>query len=178
MSRVGQNPVPVPSGVEVEISPGLVRAKGPLGTLEARFPTVIDVQNDDNVLLFTRPSESRENKAFHGLARTLVANAVEGVATGFSKALEIQGVGYRAQLQGETLVLQVGYSHPVEMPAPEGITYEVPSPTRIIVKGPSKELVGQIAANIRMVRPPEPYKGKGIRYEGEQVRRKVGKAAK
>jgi large subunit ribosomal protein L6 len=171
-------PVPVPQGVEVEISPGLVRAKGPLGTLEARFPPMIDVRNDSNVLHLERPTESREHKAFHGLARSLVANAVRGVAEGFVKTLEIQGVGYRAQLQESTLVLQVGYSHPVEMPAPEGITFEVPAPTRVVVKGASKELVGQTAANIRKVRPPEPYKGKGIRYEGEVVRRKVGKAAK
>jgi large subunit ribosomal protein L6 len=171
-------PVPVPQGVEVEIAPGVVRAKGPLGTLEARFPAVIDVRNEDNVLHLARRTESREDKAFHGLARTLVANVVNGVAEGFSRSLEIQGVGYRAQLQGTTLVLQVGYSHPVEMPAPEGITFEVPAPTRIVVKGASKELVGQTAANIRMVRPPEPYKGKGIRYEGETIRRKVGKAAK
>ena len=171
-------PVPVPSGVDIEIGRGLVRAKGPLGTLEARFPGVIDVRSEDDVLHLVRPSESREHKAFHGLARSLVANVVKGVSEGFSKTLEIQGVGYRAQLQGETLVLQVGYSHPVEVPAPEGISFEVPAPTRIVVKGPSKELVGQIAANIRMIRPPEPYKGKGIRYEGEAVRRKVGKAAK
>jgi large subunit ribosomal protein L6 len=170
--------VSLPSGVDVEISPGLVRAKGPLGTLEARFPGVIDVRKDDGVLTFVRPSESREHKAFHGLARSLVANIVHGVSEGFQKTLEIQGVGYRAQLQGTALVLQVGYSHPVEMEAPDGITFEVPAPTRVVVRGPSKELVGQIAANIRMVRPPEPYKGKGIRYEGEAIRRKVGKAAK
>ncbi len=171
-------PIPLPAGVDVEIGPGLVRAKGPLGMQEARFPAVIDVRNEDNVLHLTRPSEAREHKAFHGLARTLVANAVEGVSSGFAKALEIQGVGYRAQLQGSDLLLQVGYSHPVDVAAPDGITFEVPAPTRIVVKGASKELVGQIAANIRMIRPPEPYKGKGIRYEGEQVRRKVGKAAK
>jgi large subunit ribosomal protein L6 len=171
-------PVPVPDGVEIEITPGCVRAKGPLGTLEANFPAVIDVKTEDNTLHLVRPSESREHKAFHGLARSLVANVVHGVSSGFSKTLEIQGVGYRAQLQGETLVLQVGYSHPVEFPAPEGIEFEVPAPTRVVVKGPSKELVGQIAANVRKVRPPEPYKGKGIRYEGEVVRRKVGKAAK
>lgn len=171
-------PIAVPEGVQVEIAPGLVRAKGPLGTLEARFPEVIDVRNEENTLHVARRTEAREHKAFHGLARTLVANAVHGVSEGFSKSLEIQGVGYRAQLQGETLVLQVGYSHPVEMPPPEGITFEVPAPTKILVKGASKELVGQTAANIRKVRPPEPYKGKGIRYEGEAVRRKVGKAAK
>ena len=178
MSRVGQMPVPLPQGVEVEIGPGLVRAKGPLGTLEARFPAVIDVRNEDNVLVVGRRTESREHKAFHGLARSLVANVVRGVTEGFSKTLEIQGVGYRAQLQGDKLVLQVGYSHPVEVPAPDGISFEVPAPTRIVVKGASKELVGQTAANIRKLRPPEPYKGKGIRYEGEAVRRKVGKAAK
>ena len=178
MSRVGQAPIPLPAGVEVEIGPGLVRARGPLGTLEARFPPVIDVRNEENVLHLTRSTESREHKAFHGLARSLVANAVRGVAEGFSRTLEIQGVGYRAQLQGDKLVLQVGYSHPVEVQAPEGISFEVPAPTRIVVKGASKELVGQTAADIRMIRPPEPYKGKGIRYEGENVRRKVGKAAK
>ena len=178
MSRIGQMPVPVPDGVKVEISPGRVKASGPLGTLEANFPPVIDVQTEDNVLKLVRPSESREHKAFHGLARSLVANVVQGVSAGFSKSLEIQGVGYRAQLQGSTLVLAVGYSHPVEVPAPDGIEFEVPAATRIVVKGASKELVGQIAANIRKIRPPEPYKGKGIRYEGEAIRRKVGKAAK
>jgi large subunit ribosomal protein L6 len=171
-------PVPLPEGVDVEIAPGVVRAKGPLGTEEARFPAVIAVNRDDNVLHLKRPSDDREHKAFHGLARTLVANAVAGVSAGFAKSLEIQGVGYRAQLQDETLVLQVGYSHPVEVPAPRGITFEVPAPTRIVVKGSSKQLVGQTAANIRKIRPPEPYKGKGIRYEGEAIRRKVGKAAK
>jgi large subunit ribosomal protein L6 len=171
-------PVEVPSGVEIEIGPGVVRAKGGNGTLEAKFPAVIEVRREDDQLVLTRPSDAREHKAFHGLARALVANVVRGVSTGFERNLEIQGVGYRAQLQDTTLVLQVGYSHPVEMPAPEGITFEVPAPTRITVKGADKELVGQVAANIRKVRPPEPYKGKGIRYEGEQIRRKVGKAAK
>jgi large subunit ribosomal protein L6 len=178
MSRIGKTPVEVPSGVSVEITAGLVRAKGPLGTLEAKFPEVIECQQSEGVLVLTRPSDNREHKAFHGLARALVANVVRGVSTGFERALEIQGVGYRAQMQGSSLVLQVGYSHPVDVPAPEGITFEVPAPTRIVVKGASKELVGQTAANIRKIRPPEPYKGKGIRYEGEQVRRKVGKAAK
>jgi large subunit ribosomal protein L6 len=178
MSRIGKQPVPVPSGVDIEIQPGLVRAKGGNGTLEAKIPSVIEVKREDDQLVLTRPSDAREHKAFHGLARALVANIVHGVSTGFERGLEIQGVGYRAALQGKTLVLQVGYSHPVEMPAPEGITFEVPAPTKILVKGASKELVGQTAANIRKVRPPEPYKGKGIRYEGEQIRRKVGKAAK
>jgi large subunit ribosomal protein L6 len=178
VSRIGKAPVPVPSGVEIEIQPGLVRAKGSKGTLEAKFPPVIDVTREDDQLVFTRRSEQREHRAFHGLARALVANVVQGVSQGFEKNLEIQGVGYRAQLQGKTLVLQVGYSHPVEMDAPDGIEFEVPTPTKITVRGASKELVGQTAANIRKVRPPEPYKGKGIRYEGEQLRRKVGKAAK
>lgn len=178
MSRIGKQPVAVPAGVDIEIQPGLVRAKGGNGTLEARFPDVIAVTKDGDELVLTRPSDAREHKAFHGLARALVANIVHGVSAGFERSLEIQGVGYRASLQGKTLVLQVGYSHPVEMPAPEGITFEVPAPTKVVVKGASKELVGQTAANIRKVRPPEPYKGKGIRYEGEYLRRKVGKAAK
>jgi len=178
MSRIGKMPVEVPSGVSVEISAGLVRAKGPLGQLEAKFPDVITCKQEESVLLLERPSDQRDHKAFHGLARALVANVVQGVSSGFERGLEIQGVGYRAQLQGTTIVLQVGYSHPVEVEAPDGITFEVPAPTKIVVKGASKELVGQTAANIRKIRPPEPYKGKGIRYEGEQVRRKVGKAAK
>ena len=178
MSRIGKAPVPVPSGVQIEIQPGLVRAKGTNGTLEAKFPPVIEVKQEDGQLVLTRSSDAREHRAFHGLARALVANVVRGVSQGFEKSLEIQGVGYRAQLQESTLVLQVGYSHPVEMTAPDGITFEVPTQTKIVVKGASKELVGQTAANIRKVRPPEPYKGKGIRYEGEQIRRKVGKAAK
>ena len=171
-------PVVVPSGVDVQIAAGVVTAKGPLGTLEAKFPEVISVRREEDTLVLERPSDNRDHKAFHGLARALVANIVHGVSTGFERALEIQGVGYRAQLQGQDLVLQVGYSHPVDVPAPDGITFEVPAPTRVVVKGASKELVGQTAANIRKIRPPEPYKGKGIRYEGEAVRRKVGKAAK
>ncbi len=178
MSRIGKMPVSVPSGVDVEIKPGLVVAKGGNGTLVAKFPEVIEVVREDDLLVLKRPSDAREHKAFHGLARALVANVIRGVSEGFTKSLEIQGVGYRAALQGSTLVLQVGYSHSVEMSAPEGIEFEVPTPTKIVVKGASKELVGQTAANIRKVRPPEPYKGKGIRYEGEQIRRKVGKAAK
>ncbi len=171
-------PVVVPSGVDVQIAAGVVTAKGPLGTLEAKFPEVISVRREEDTLVLERPSDNRDHKAFHGLARALVANIVQGVSSGFERALEIQGVGYRAQLQGQDLVLQVGYSHQVDVPAPDGITFEVPAPTRIVVKGASKELVGQTAANIRKIRPPEPYKGKGIRYEGEAVRRKVGKAAK
>ena len=171
-------PVVVPSGVDVQIAAGVVTAKGPLGTLEAKFPEVISVRREDDTLILERSSDSGQHKAFHGLARALVANIVHGVSSGFERGLEIQGVGYRAALQGKDLVLQVGYSHPVDVPAPDGITFEVPAPTRVVVKGPSKELVGQIAANIRKIRPPEPYKGKGIRYEGEVVKRKVGKAAK
>lgn len=178
MSRVGQQPIAVPSGVDVQIEPGRVRAKGPLGELEARFPAVVDVDLTDDVVVVRRNGDSRTEKAFHGLARSLISNAIVGVSQGFQKALEIQGVGYRAQLEGRTLQLQVGCSHPVVVEPPDGITFEVPSASEVIVKGPSKELVGQIAANIRGLRPPEPYKGKGIRYQGEYVRRKVGKAVK
>lgn len=178
MSRVGKAPVEIPDGVRVEIGSGRVAASGPLGTLEARFPAVIQVVQEDGVLRLTRPSDSREHKAFHGLARALVANVVVGVSEGFSRVLEIQGVGYRAALAGSNLQLQLGFSHPVEVVPPEGITFEVPAPTRVIVKGASKALVGQTAADIRKIRPPEPYKGKGVRYEGEHIRKKVGKAAK
>lgn len=178
MSRIGKAPISLPSGVEVEIGRGTVAAKGPQGRLEVRFPDVIEVQREDDILRVVRPTDSRQHRAYHGLTRALVANLVRGVTEGFQKTLEIHGVGYRAALQGEDLQLQVGYSHPVLMPAPEGISFEVPAPNRVIVKGISKEQVGQIAANVRSVRPPEPYKGKGIRYEGEYIRRKVGKAAK
>ena len=178
MSRIGNAPIEVPDGVKIEITSGTVTATGPLGTQVARFPSVIDAQLDDSTLRLVRPSDNREHKAFHGLARALVANAVEGVSKGFERVLEIQGVGYRAALNGDTLQLQLGFSHPVEFAAPEGITFEVPGATRIVVKGASKELVGQTAADIRKLRPPEPYKGKGVRYEGERVRKKVGKAAK
>lgn len=178
MSRIGLAPIEIPDGVKVEVAAGLVRATGPLGTLEARFPSVITVVEEEGRLSFARPNDATQNKAYHGLARALAANAVRGVSTGFERALEIQGVGYRAALSGSDLQLQLGFSHPVEFVAPEGITFEVPAPTRIVVKGASKELVGQTAANIRKIRPPEPYKGKGIRYEGEHVRKKVGKAAK
>jgi large subunit ribosomal protein L6 len=178
MSRIGNAPIEVPDGVKIEITSGTVTATGPFGTQVARFPTVIGAQLDDSTLRLVRPSDNREHKAFHGLARALVANAVEGVSKGFERVLEIQGVGYRAALNADTLQLQLGFSHPVEFAAPEGITFEVPAPTRIVVKGASKELVGQTAADIRKLRPPEPYKGKGVRYEGERVRKKVGKAAK
>ncbi len=178
MSRVGKVPIAIPSGVDIRIEPGCVRAKGPLGELEARFPAIVEVLREDDTLHVVRRTDARREKAFHGLTRALVANLVKGVSEGFEKSLEIHGVGYRAALQGQELQLQVGYSHPVHMAPPQGITFEVPAPTKIVVKGASKELVGQVAADVRKVRPPEPYKGKGIRYEGEHIKRKVGKAAK
>jgi large subunit ribosomal protein L6 len=163
--------------VNVSLDPGRVMVAGPLGTLQQSVPQRIAIEQGDGELVVKRPTERGEDRALHGLTRTLVANMVEGVTKGFEKRLEIQGVGYRAALRGTDLVLNVGYSHEVEMKAPKGITFEVPVPTQITVKGIDKQQVGQIAAEIRRVRPPEPYKGKGIRYEGEQVRRKVGKRA-
>ncbi|HET9939237.1 MAG TPA: 50S ribosomal protein L6 [Gaiella sp.] len=178
MSRIGRKPIEIPSGVTVEVSPGgNVKVTGPLGTLEQRVPARMDVSQDDGVLNVARPTDRGEDRALHGLTRTLVANMVEGVTKGFEKHLEIQGVGYRAQLKGSDLELAVGYSHPVTVNPREGISFEVPQPTQVIVKGTDKQMVGQTAAEIRKVRPPEPYKGKGIRYQGEQVRRKVGKRA-
>ncbi|SEH11890.1 50S ribosomal protein L6 [Thermoleophilum album] len=175
MSRIGKQPIPLPEGVEVRIEPERVKVKGPKGELEERIARDIEVVEEDGKLVVRRPTDRRHHKALHGLTRTLVANMVEGVTRGFEKRLEIQGVGYRAQLQGRKLVLQVGFSHPVEFEPPEGIEFEVPQPTQIVVKGISKQLVGEVAARIRKVRPPEPYKGKGIRYQGEYVARKVGK---
>ena len=177
MSRIGKQPIAVPGGVEVSIEPELVRVKGPKGELSERVNRDIDVKQENGEILVTRPTDRGEHRALHGLTRSLIANMVEGVTNGFEKRLEIQGVGYRAQLQGNRLVLALGYSHPVEMDAPEGIDFEVPQPTRVIVRGISKQVVGEVAANIRKQRPPEPYKGKGIRYEGEHVMRKVGKRA-
>jgi large subunit ribosomal protein L6 len=177
MSRIGRKPIPVPSGVEVVIEPEVVHVSGPRGALSERINRDIGVEEADGVLNVTRPTDRGEHRALHGLTRSLVANMVEGVTEGFTKTLEIQGVGYRAQLKGKNLELALGYSHPVPIEAPEGIEFEVPQPTRIIVKGISKQLVGEVAANIRKKRPPEPYKGKGIRYEGEYVARKVGKRA-
>jgi large subunit ribosomal protein L6 len=167
----------MPAGVSVSISPGRVMVNGPLGELSQQVPQRIKVEESDGQLLVTRPTERGEDRALHGLTRSLVANMVEGVTKGFSKTLEIQGVGYRASLRGTDLELNVGYSHPVVKKAPQGITFEVPQPTQVVVKGIDKQKVGQIAAEVRAVRPPEPYKGKGIRYEGEYVRRKVGKRA-
>jgi large subunit ribosomal protein L6 len=177
MSRIGKSPIPLPSGVNVSISPGRVMVNGPLGELSQQIPPRIAVEQADGELLVKRPTERGEDRALHGLARTLVANMVEGVTKGFEKRLQIQGVGYRASLRGQALELNVGYSHPVVMQPPDGITFEVPTPTEILVKGIDKQRVGQVAAEVRKVRPPEPYKGKGIRYDGEYVARKVGKRA-
>ena len=177
MSRIGRKPIPVPSGVEIQIEPELVTVKGPKGELSERIPRDITVVQEGEELLVTRPTDRGEHRSLHGLTRSLVANMVEGVTDGFEKTLEIQGVGYRAALKGSDLTLALGYSHPVEIPAPDGISFDVPQPTSVIVKGISKQLVGETAAKIRKSRPPEPYKGKGIRYEGEHVIRKVGKRA-
>jgi large subunit ribosomal protein L6 len=177
MSRIGRKPISVPSGVTVTIDPEVVRVHGPKGELSERIPRDITVAQDGEEINVTRPTDRGEHRALHGLTRSLVANMVEGVTEGFQKTLEIQGVGYRAQLKGRDLELALGYSHPVPVKAPEGIEFEVPQPTRVIVKGISKQMVGEMAAFIRKQRPPEPYKGKGIRYEGEYVARKVGKRA-
>jgi len=178
MSRIGRRPIEVPSGVTVEVSPGgHVKVNGPLGVLEQNVPDRMAVKQEEGVITVERPTDRGEDRALHGLTRTLVANMVEGVTKGFEKHLEIQGVGYRAQLKGEELELAVGYSHPVTIAPRAGISFEVPVPTQVIVKGTDKQAVGQIAAEIRRVRPPEPYKGKGIRYRDEHVRRKVGKRA-
>ena len=177
MSRIGKQPIQVPEGVTVSISPGEVRVNGPKGELSERIPREISVEQSDGELLVKRPTDRGEHRALHGLTRSLVANMVEGVTDGYQKTLEIQGVGYRAQLRGRDLELALGYSHPVSVKAPDGIEFEVPQPTRVVVRGNSKQQVGEIAAVIRKQRPPEPYKGKGIRYEGEYVARKVGKRA-
>jgi large subunit ribosomal protein L6 len=178
MSRIGRKPIPVPAGVTIAIEPESVRVNGPKGELVERVHRDITVQQgEDGTLTVSRPTDRGEHRAMHGLYRSLVANMVEGVTDGFAKTLEIQGVGYRAALKGRDLELALGYSHPVSIKAPDGIDFEVPQPTRVIVRGISKQLVGEIAATIRKQRPPEPYKGKGIRYEGEYVARKVGKRA-
>ena len=179
MSRIGRSPITVPSGVEVSLAGRNVAVKGPQGSLVRELPGEITIRQEDSTLLVERPNDERRNRALHGLTRSLVANMVTGVTAGFTKELEIVGVGYRAAAQGQNkLELALGFSHPVHVDAPEGITFEVPAPTRIIVKGIDKELVGQVAANIRKIRKPEPYKGKGVRYAGEYVQRKAGKAAK
>jgi large subunit ribosomal protein L6 len=177
MSRIGRQPIPVPSGVTVSIEPDVVRVNGPKGELSERVNRDMKIEQVDDQILVTRPTDRGEHRALHGLTRTLVANMVQGVTAGFEKRLEIQGVGYRAQLRGRDLELALGYSHPVSIKAPDGIEFEVPLPTRIVVRGASKQQVGEIAALIRKQRKPEPYKGKGIRYEGEYVARKVGKRA-
>jgi large subunit ribosomal protein L6 len=177
MSRIGKRPIEVPSGVTVQLEPGRVAVVGPLGSLQQEIPQRMQIAQDDGVVTVTRPTERGEDRALHGLTRTLIANMVEGVTKGFEKRLEIQGVGYRAALKGTDLELSVGYSHPVTIKPRTGISFEVPIPTQVVVKGTDKQVVGQTAAEIRKVRPPEPYKGKGIRYDGEYVRRKVGKRA-
>jgi ribosomal protein L6, bacterial type len=177
VSRIGRKPIEVPSGVTVTIAPGRVEVSGPLGTLSQVVPQRMKIEQEDGQVVVTRPTDRGDDRALHGLTRTLVANMVEGVAKGYSKQLEIQGVGYRATLKGKDLELAVGYSHMVVIKPRDGIDFEVPAPTQVIVKGTDKQKVGQTAAEIRAVRPPEPYKGKGIRYVGEHVRRKVGKRA-
>jgi large subunit ribosomal protein L6 len=177
MSRIGKRPIEVPAGVNVVLEPGRVAVTGPLGALQQEIPQRMQIAQEDGTVTVTRPTERGEDRALHGLTRTLIANMVEGVTKGFEKRLEIQGVGYRATLKGTDLELQVGYSHSVVVKPRTGITFEVPAPTQVVVRGTDKQQVGQTAAEIRKVRPPEPYKGKGIRYEGEYVRRKVGKRA-
>jgi large subunit ribosomal protein L6 len=177
MSRIGRKPISVPAGVEVDVTATQVTVKGPKGTLSERINPDIKVAVDDGTLTVTRPSDRGDHRALHGLTRSLVANMVTGVTDGFEKRLEIQGVGYRAQLRGSDLEMQLGFSHSVSVKAPEGITFEVPQPTQIVVRGISKQAVGEVAAQIRKWRPPEPYKGKGIRYVDEYVQRKVGKRA-
>jgi large subunit ribosomal protein L6 len=177
MSRIGRKPIDLPAGVLVAISPGRVQVNGPHGELSQDVPVRMTIEKVEDQIVVTRPTDRGEDRALHGLTRTLIANMVEGVTSGFEKHLEIQGVGYRAQLKGTDLELAVGYSHPVVVKPRDGITFEVPVPTQIVVKGIDKQKVGQTAAEIRKVRPPEPYKGKGIRYRDEQVRRKVGKRA-
>jgi large subunit ribosomal protein L6 len=178
VSRIGKQPIPVPSGVDVTIDGATVTVKGPKGELKQTFSEILSIELEDGILLVKRPDETREARSLHGLTRTLLANMVTGVSEGFHKNLEIVGVGYRAALKGSDLELALGYSHPVVIVPEQGITFEVPAPTKITVKGIDKQRVGQIAAEIRAWRKPEPYKGKGIRYEGEHVRRKLGKAAK
>ena len=177
MSRIGKQPIEVPATVSVSLSPGRVIVNGPLGELAQEVPQRVSIEQENGTITVTRPTERGEDRALHGLTRSLIANMIEGVTKGFEKRLEIQGVGYRASLRGTSLELNVGFSHSVTKDPPAGITFEVPTPTEIIVKGADKQQVGQIAAEVRRIRPPEPYKGKGIRYQGEYVRRKVGKRA-
>jgi large subunit ribosomal protein L6 len=179
VSRIGRLPIQVPAGVSVTVGDGEVTVAGPQGTLKRSIPPEITIRQDGDVLLVERPGDERRQRALHGLTRSLVANMVTGVTSGFTKELEIVGVGYRATAKGpSSLELALGFSHPVEVQAPEGVSFEVPAPTRVLVKGIDKEKVGQVAADIRKIRKPEPYKGKGVRYAGERVLRKAGKAAK
>src|SRR5438552_8055589 len=178
MSRIGRRPIAIPAGVEIDLDGPRITVRGPKGELQRTLPAVIRVRIDDGTVLVERPSEAKPHRELHGLTRTLVANMVEGVTNGYRKTLEITGVGYRAQKVGEKLQLSLGYSHPVEIEPPPGISFELENPTRLAVVGIDKELVGQVAAAVRASRKPEPYKGKGVRYAGEQVRRKAGKAGK
>jgi large subunit ribosomal protein L6 len=178
MSRIGRRPIAIPAGVQIELDGSRITVRGPKGELQRALPREIGVRVDDGQVLVERPSEAKPHRELHGLTRTLVANMVEGVTNGYRKTLEISGVGYRAQKIGEKLQLNLGYSHPVDVDAPAGISFEVESPTRLSVIGIDKELVGQIAAEVRATRKPEPYKGKGVRYLGEQIRRKAGKTGK
>jgi large subunit ribosomal protein L6 len=179
MSRIGKAPIPVPSGVDVTVDGRTITVKGPKGSLSRELPGEIAVRQEDSTLLVERPDDERQNRALHGLTRSLVSNMVVGVTDGFTKKLEIVGVGYRAEAQGpDAIKLALGFSHPVNVKAPEGITFEVPVPTQVVVSGIDKEVVGQVAANIRSIRKPEPYKGKGVRYAGERVLRKAGKTGK
>ncbi len=177
MSRIGRKPISLPEAVTVELAPGRVAVKGPKGELSQAVSTAIEVGQDDGTVTVSRPTDRGEHRALHGLTRSLIANMVEGVTEGFEKRLEIQGVGYRAALKGKSLEMALGYSHPVSVEPPDGIEFEVPQPTEVVVRGIDKQLVGQVAADIRKRRPPEPYKGKGVRYRDEHVMRKVGKRA-
>lgn len=177
MSRIGNNPVQIPAKVQISISGSTLTAKGPLGEMSYTVPEGIEFKNEDNTITFSRTSNERHVRALHGLSRSLTANMVEGVSAGFEKVLGIEGVGFKAEMRGNNLMLSLGFSHPVLFLPPEGITFETPSPNSVKVKGIDKQLVGQVAAKIRAIRPPEPYKGKGVRYQGEYIRRKAGKAA-
>ena len=178
MSRIGKLPVAIPAGVEVNVEGSTVTVKGPLGTLSRTMNSNMLIKIEDNAVVVERPNDNKENRSLHGLTRTLIANMVEGVNTGYKKELEINGIGYRAAMAGNALELNIGFSHKVVMPQPEGIKIEVPSPNKIIISGPDKQKVGQFAAEVREKRPPEPYKGKGIKYADEHIRRKEGKAGK
>jgi large subunit ribosomal protein L6 len=177
MSRIGKKPIEIPEGVTIDVGDGVVSVKGPRGELSQAVSPAMRIEQTNGTLTVERPSDRGQHRSLHGLTRSLIANMVEGVTNGYEKRLQIQGVGYRARLQGKALELAVGYSHPISIPPPDGIEFDVPQPTEVVVRGIDKQLVGEIAAQVRKQRPPEPYKGKGIRYVGEHVRRKVGKRA-